>query len=422
MRAVLVLLALVSLGGCGPRGDGKVVLRIANWSGAGDDSEFEKTTQRIYKRFEQENPGVEVRIEGIPDGYVSKVILSFVAGTEPDVMLLDASSAAVFIDNGVLTDLSPFIAKDPEFDLDAFFPNVVDIARRGPSVYAIPNDFTPMVVYYNKRLFDAAGVPYPKPGWTFDDFRATSKALTKNGQYGFAFANWVPGWIMWLWNNGGDVVAFDGDARASGTFDSPRNVETIEFLRDLIVVDRSAPSLSEAAALGVDLFANAQAAMTVSGHWAMIGYANAPKDANGKPKLVWDDLGVAPMPTNTGTSQTVMYESGYAIGKNSKHKELAWKFIKYFTSEPVQREYSESGIAVCARKKIAAARATNPLEAQFLPLIPTARAPWGAKVEGYEIVEKVGKNALDSVLNNNAPVQEALTKAAKRIDQEFAKR
>lgn len=421
MRVLLVLLALTALVGCGPRDEGKIVLRVANWSGAGDDSEFEKTTQRIYREFEQENPGVEIRVEGIPDGYVSKVILSFVAGTEPDVMLLDASSAAVFIDNGVLANLSPFMAKDPEFDLDDFFPNVVDIARRGDAVYAVPNDFTPMVLYFNKRLFDAVGVPYPKPGWTFADFRETAKALTQEDMYGFAFANWMPGWIMWLWNNGGDVLAPDG-TRASGVLDSPANVKTLEFLRDLIVVDRSAPSLSEAASLGVDLFANGQAAMTVSGHWALIGYANAPKGPDGKPKLVWEDLGVAPMPTNVGESHTVMYETGYAIGKNSKHKELAWKFLKYFTSEHVQSLYNKSGIAVCARRDVAAERAKDPLEAQFLPLIPSARAPWGSRVEGYEIVEKVGKNALDSVLNNNAPVREALTKAAQRIDQEFAKR
>lgn len=421
MRWLALAAALLALAGCARRDADKVVLRIANWSGAGDDSEFEKTVQRIYRDFEREHPGVEIRVEGIPDGYVSKVILSFVAGTEPDIMLLDASSAAVFIDNGVLTDLSPFAERDPEFSFDAFFPNVVNIARRGDAVYAVPNDFTPMVMYYNKRLFDAAGVPYPKPGWTFADFRATAKALTKRDQYGFAFANWMPGWIMWLWNNGGDVLAPDG-SRASGILDSPANVETISFLRDLVTVDRSAPSLSEAAALGVDLFANGQAAMTVSGHWALIGYANAPKGSDGKPKLVWADLGVAPMPTNVGQSHTVMYESGYAIGRNSKHKELAWEFIKYFTSRRVQSEYNKSGIAVCARKDVAAERAKDALEAQFLPLIPSARAPWGSKVEGYEIVEKVGKNALDSVLNNDADVRQALAKAAARIDQEFAKR
>ena len=204
----LFLAVLVCLVGCGTQGPAgeQVVLRISNWSGAGDDNEFERTVQGIYEEFERRHPGVDIRVEGIPDGYVPKVILSFVAGTEPDVMLLDASSAAMFIDNGVLEDLTPMIEADSDFDLDDYFPNVVDIARRGSSVFAVPNDFTPMVVYYNNRLFDEARVPYPKPGWTFDDFRRTSKALTNDGQYGFSFANWMPGWIMWLWNNGGDAI------------------------------------------------------------------------------------------------------------------------------------------------------------------------------------------------------------------------
>jgi multiple sugar transport system substrate-binding protein len=422
MRALAAAL-LACLGGCGVVGEGAdtVVLRVSNWSGAGDDSDFERTVQEIYREFERRHPGVDVRVEGIPDGYVSKVILSFVAGTEPDVMLLDASSAAIFIDNGVLADLTPMIRADTDFDVDDYFENVVSIARRGSSLFAIPNDFTPMVVYYNKRLFDKSGVAYPQPGWNFEDFRRTARALTiANEQYGFAFANWMPGWIMWLWNNGGEVVSTQ--PRAMGVLNSDANAEAISFLRDMITVDKSAPSLAEAAALGVDLFANGQAAMAVSGHWALIGYANAPKGPDGKPAITWDDLGVVEMPTQLGKSVTVMYESGYAIGKNSKHKGIAWEFIKYFTSYEVQRKYNESGIAVCARKDVARERASNPIEAQFLSIIPSARAPHGASIEGYEIVEKVGKNALDSILNNNADVREALTKAARRIDQEFAKR
>jgi multiple sugar transport system substrate-binding protein len=279
-----------------------------------------------------------------------------------------------------------------------------------------------MVMYYNKKLFDKAGVPYPKAGWSFEEFRKTARMLTVPGeQYGFSFANWMPGWIMWLWNNGGDVID-PALPRASGVLDSPQNVETLSFLRDVIKVDRSAPSLGEAASMGVDLFANGQAAMTVSGHWALIGYANAPKGPDGKPAITWDDLGVVEMPSQIGRSATVMYESGYAIGKNSKNKQLAWEFIKYFTSYEVQSKYNKSGIAVCARQDVARERAEDPLEAQFLPIIPTAGPPHGAFVEGYEIVEKVGKNALDSILNNDVPVRGALEKAAKRIDQEFAKR
>jgi multiple sugar transport system substrate-binding protein len=399
-----------------------VVLRVANWSGAGDDSQFERIVRGIYEEFERRHPGVDIRVEGIPDGYVSKVILSFVAGTEPDVMLLDASSAAMFIDNGVLTDLMPMIQSDEEFELSDYFPNVVDIARRGNALFAVPNDFTPMVVYYNKKLFDLARVQYPKPGWTFEEFRTIAKRLTIEGkQYGFSFTNWMPGWIMWLWNNGGDVID-PNVPRARGVLDSPQNVETIAFLRDMIKIDKSAPSLAESAAMGVDLFANGQAAMTVSGHWAMVGYANAPTGPDGKPAITWEDLGVAEMPTRgDNNSVTVMYESGYAIGRNSKHKQLAWEFIKYFTSREVQQKYNRSGIAICARKDVAK-NTINSIDAQFMPIIPTARAPHGAKVQGYEIVEKVGKNALDSILNGRADIQNALRKAADRIDKEFAKR
>src|SRR5688572_13167682 len=116
MRLAL-LAAAAFLAGCGASDDtDKVVLRISNWSG---DGEFEQTIKGIYEEFERRHPGVDVRVEGIPDGYVSKVILGFVAGTEPDVMLLDASSAAIFIDNGVLADLAPIIAEDELFDLGA---------------------------------------------------------------------------------------------------------------------------------------------------------------------------------------------------------------------------------------------------------------------------------------------------------------
>lgn len=394
------------------------ILRLANWGGAGSDGEYERMIQQLYRDFEKENPGVKVRVEGNPEGYVAKMALSFIAKAEPDVMMLDASSAALFINNGVLADLSPLMQGDPEFRVDDYFPNVMNIARRGNKIFAVPQDFTPMVMYYNKRMFDAAGVPYPKSGWNFRDFLLASQNLTKDGQYGFAFQNWMPGWIMWIWNNGGDVVT---NGKASGTFDGPKSVEAVQFLADLVTKHKVAPSLSQVASMGVDPFANGEAAMTVSGHWALIGYANAPKDREGKPKITWDDLGVVELPHNTATPQTVMYESGYAIGQNCKQKALAWKFVKYMTSYRVQRKYNSSGIAVCGRIDVAKERAKLPLEAQFLPVIPSARPPYGATIEGWEFVETAGRNAMDSILQGTASAQAALTKAAAKIDREFSK-
>jgi multiple sugar transport system substrate-binding protein len=424
---IITIAFILGTAGCGAMegSGGKTVVRISNWGGAGDDSEYERLIATFYERFEKENPGVDVRVEGIPGPgeYVKKSLLNFVAGVQVDVMVLDASSASVFVDNDLLTDLTPFAEKDPEFSLGDYYPNVLAIGQRGSKVFAIPGDFTPMVMYYNKDLFDKAGVPYPTSDWDFARFQATAKKLTDTtrGTYGFVFANWMPGWIMWLWNNGGDVLSPDGK-RAIGFLDSDANVKAIEYLRDLINVHKVAPTLSEAASVGVDLFANGQAAMTVSGHWAMVGYKNAPKDSQGRPKIDWKRLGVVALPHNTPESHTVMYEAGFAMPKGCKNPELAWKLIKMWTGRELQSKYNASGIAICARKDVSAERAADPLEAQFMPIVQTARPPWGSRVQGYEAVEQIGKVMMDSILKGNAEVRTALRNAAIKIDREFGKR
>src|SRR5688572_8054424 len=112
--AFLILLALPGCGSLRGSSGGKVVLRIATWGGASEENEFTRTIKKLWDEFEKENPGVELREEKIPGSqeYVSKMLLSFVAGTEPDIMSLDASSAAIFINNRVLADLKPHIDKD----------------------------------------------------------------------------------------------------------------------------------------------------------------------------------------------------------------------------------------------------------------------------------------------------------------------
>lgn len=423
--ALVGLIAAFAVVGCVRPSSDENVLRISNWGGAGDDGPFEQMVQAKNREFGEKH-GAKVRVEGIPGEYVPKMLLNFVAGSQPDVMVVDASSAAVFVNNGLLQDLRPFIERDPEFKISDYYANVLATYQRGEAIYAIPNDFTPMVMYYNKDLFDDLGVAYPKPGWNFDDFLRTAQQLTvrqnnRTLQYGFVFTNWMPGWVMWLWNNGGDVLSPDG--RASGTMDSPANIETFTFLRDLATKHGVAPTLSEAASMGVDLFANGQAAMTVSGHWALVGYKSA-KQIN------WERLGVIEFPHNTPQSHTVLYMSAYGIPRAAKNADLAWKYIKMWTSQELQREYQSTGIAVCARIDISQERAgleeSKPatpeqvIERAFLPIIPTGRPPYGSRIEGYEIVEKHGASAMQSILNGS-DVATTLRSTAERIDAEFAK-
>jgi ABC-type glycerol-3-phosphate transport system substrate-binding protein len=493
------------------------------------------TTEReIREAFEALHPGVQVQFEMIPgqDGqYAPKLLMMHVAGSMPDVIHLDASSAAIFIDNGVLRDLSPMIARDPDFCIEDYFESVVAIARRdepfgdpaqevgrsfpgapGPAssrqrqagkmpvlrsagfqpagrlamppsyrrlpaapsyrqfptgkqeqarclryvppasnrtlvppasgrhaqrlvssqqpqapadadnaisssgrLYAIPLDFTPMVIYYNKTLFDDAGVPYPTDGWTWDDFLAAAKALTimpdgadRPTQYGFNFINWMPAWILWLWTNNADVLDESG-RRATGAFDAPRSIEAIHFIVNLMTKHHVAPTLTESSAAGVDLFRAGRAAMDLKGHWMMIDYR-----ADGI------DFGVVSLPTNTGEPVTAVYAAGLAITEKARHPGLAWEYVKFMTSKRVQIRRVAPGLAISANRHAAAHYADNPIEQAFLRQVPHARPPWGARVERYPVVEDLGREMMEDILYGNVPVGDAIKRTTRLIDAALA--
>jgi multiple sugar transport system substrate-binding protein len=257
-------------------------------------------------------------------------------------------------------------------------------------------------------------VPYPEDDWTFDDFMEKARKLRdpKKGRWAFKFDNWMPGWIVWIWANGGDVLSPNGD-KATGYFNSPKTIEAVKFVNDMINKDHVAPNLSEVAAGGVNPFLNGDAAMEVAGHWEMVGI----KSATG---IKLSDIGVAPWPTTLKKPVTVMYEVGFSMSKHCKHPELAWKFIKFVTSKRYQSVYQSTGIAVCARKDVALERAEgNALEKKFLDIVPSARSPWGASVEGYDYVETEGPKLVGRVLNREISVEQALNEVSERIDGYF---
>lgn len=432
-RATLPGVFAVLLAGCGddaarePR-----VLRVANWSSPAVVTNFMRLERQLVSEFEARHPGVRVRIEQIP-GYgqfTPKVLLAHLTGSPPDVIQLDASSAAVFMDNGVLRDLRPYLARDPDLEIGQYFERVLEVYSRGERIYAIPLDFTPMVMYYNKRLLDAAGVAYPQDGWSWGDFVDLARRLTLPGpapgqpprQFGFAFENVMPFWILWLWTNGGDVLAPSGDA-ARGHFDGPRSVEAVEFLRGLMLREHVAPSLRESALIGQDLFLEGRAAMALKGHWMLIDYR-----AKGL------DVGVVGLPTNRGQPPvTVLYASGLSIMARAAEPDLAWEYIRFITSADVQRRRvaftlpdgrALPGVAISGNRVAAEHFAADPLEQVFLAQVPRARPPWGARVERYGLVEELGQETMRDLLyaGPDADVAAELRRCAERIDAVLRRR
>lgn len=413
LAAVAVGVALFVGRPFAPARAGRTVLRVVNWGSPMVEAEFMRIEREIWGEFERRNPGVTLQIEQIPGlgQYNPKLIMQHVAGVAPDVVSVDMSAGADFMNNDLLLDLRPFIDRDPDFRRSDFFENLWKIATRGEKIYAVPLDFTPMVVFYNKRLFDAAGLPYPRAGWSWGEFADACRRLTifrpgapRPEQWGFFFDNHMPFWVPWLWSNDGEVVSPDG-SRASGFFDGPKSVEAVRFLADLILKEKVLSHPRDKAALGVDFFLNGQAAMDMRGHWMLIDLR-----ARGV------DVGVTTIPTNTGRPTTVMYVTSLAIMKQSKHPELAWQYIKYATSEAVQVKRLASGLAISGNRRAAAHYAGNEVEDAFIRAVDWARPPPGATVENYAVCEDFGREAMENILFGETPVQQALSEAAGLMD------
>lgn len=400
--------------------DAVIVLRVANWSGAQVEDEFARLERVFREEFEAAHPGVKIQMEQIPGygQYAPKLLMMHVAGSIPDVIQLDVAAGAVFIDNGILSDLQTFIKADPDFRLDDYFENVLETCRRGDALYGIPLDFTPMVMYYNKRLFDAAGVAYPQSGWTWDDFLDTAKKLTirppgaaRPTQYGMAFENEMPFWVLWLWTNGGDVLSPDG-RQATGYFNSARSVEAVQFIVDLVARHRVTPHPRDSAAAGLDMFRNGQTAMDLKGHWKLIDYR-----AEGL------DIGVVGLPTNGVPQTTVVYASGMSVTARARHPELGWEFVKHMTSEHVQSRRVASGLAISGNKRAAAKFAGTPIEDAFLEEVQYARRPWGTTVERYPFIETLGREMMEDLLYSDGKlsVERTMSETAELFDAALAK-
>lgn len=84
-----------------------------------------------------------------------------------------------------------------------------------------------MVVYYNKHMFDEAGLEYPQDGWTWDQFRETAEKLTKDGVYGFCFPCTYFQLTPWWSTNNAALVGEDGE---TPTVNSEGIVEAVDFL------------------------------------------------------------------------------------------------------------------------------------------------------------------------------------------------
>jgi multiple sugar transport system substrate-binding protein len=311
------------------------------WSFWGDDWEV-AVNQRVARAFESEHPDIKVRLEHHPwPDYFTWLRGEWREGRSPDVMFLNYIPAYVAM--GELAPLDGFLSAVPGA-LSDFYPALLDGFRANGQLYGLPRDNDTKVIYYNRDHFRDAGLPEPAAGWTWEDLRRTALALTdrtaSEPRYGFGFEqnSW---WLVWLWQNGGDVVN-DPMQPTAVQLDSQANADALQFLQDLINRDGVTPPPEEQNTEAMTaLFGQGRLSMMFGNH------ALVPRLAN-TPNLSWD---VAPLPTGRMPAN-VAGGAGFTISERSPNKDAAWQLVEFLTSYKAQAIFAESGVITPARRSV----------------------------------------------------------------------
>ena len=304
--------------------------------------------QKIVDEFQAANPSIKVTVE-VSDwtSYWEKLKTLLSANTPPDVFAMDAPLYLDYQSRGVLQNLQPYIDQNPDLLKDVY-PVTLEAYKTPDGYYGLPRDFQTVVIFFNKDMFDKAGVPYPQPGWTWNDLREAAKTLTQdtNGdgkvdQYGFTADLWDMEltWSEGIWSHGGEIISSDKTKTLIG---SPEALQAWQLFYDMMWKDKSMPDTNTSGQYGLDLFQAGIAAMTPIGHWVVPGYATA--------TFKWD---VAPMPAGPAGQATSINSAGFVVTKGSTHPDEAWKFIEFVLSPTGQTRLTELGLAIPVLKSVA---------------------------------------------------------------------
>jgi multiple sugar transport system substrate-binding protein len=360
--------------------------------------------EQIVEAFQTEHPDIQVTIEVVPwANYWEKLQTAAAGGELYDVFWMNGPNFPVYASKGVLTDLKDLIAKD-SIDTSVYPQAMLDLYTLEGDVYGLPKDFDTIGLYYNKDMFDAAGVDYPNADWTWDDFSKAATALTKDGNWGFASTlEDQPGYWNWIYANDGQVIAEDG---TKVLFDSPANCDTMKFLYGFVERGES-PDGATLSSIdpSTQLFPGGRVAMITSGSWMARTYADAEPN-----------IGVAPLPMGKKHA-TIIHGLSNVIWSGTEHPAEAWEFLKFLGGETAATILAQSGTVIPAYQGMQQAwvEAIPEMDLQvFIDAIDYA-VPYPTAAKGMEWNDKVNA-AFTEAWNSNITIDDACKMAAEEAN------
>lgn len=287
--------------------------------------------------------GIGAEIQVITwDSYWTLLEAGASGGDMPDVFWMHSNEAQKYMSNDILLDLTDRIAASEKLEMDKFPEDIRTMYQYDGKTYAVPKDVDTIALWYNKTMFDEAGIAYPDETWTWDTYYDTAVKLTKDdgSQYGCAMnpSNEQDGWMNIIYSMGGTVISED---KKSSGFDDPNTLKAMEYVDKL--VHNAMPPAAVMSETGTDvLLSSGKIAMLTQGSWMVPGFKENEYIAQNC------DIAVLPKDAETGRRVSLYNGLGWAAFAGTKNPDAAWKLIEWFGSRDMQLKQAQLGVTMAA--------------------------------------------------------------------------
>lgn len=405
---------LVSTTACGggetsvkQKDTGNKVLRVLNWG----NTEEEKIANEAIARFNENNPDVEVKQTCVPvtswSDFIQKWITMSTSGEAPDVINIGLEAVQMAVSNDLLMPLDEIVSEDQDLSKvkEEYAPVLLDGFSVDDNLYGLPNGTQTMVMYYNKTMFDEAGLEYPKDGWTWDEFYEDAKKLTKSdgSVYGFGLSSSYFQLTPWWSTNNTALV----DENQNPALNSKKMVESVEFL-DKLVKEKVTPDPISSDVY--TMFSSKQLAMVGAGRWVL----NTWQDAG----LTNADFDCVQWPVNEKEG-SVFGGAAWCISKNTENKELSIELLKSLVSEETLKAVAAGGQQVPPTESLATdteIMGTTPDNIEGIWKAVTVASPVAAPTY-FGDLEQTTLRCMEEVFSGGKDVQQALDDAQKEVEE-----
>jgi multiple sugar transport system substrate-binding protein len=333
--------AAIGLAGCaggggGGGGGGDVEITYGLWNEVQAPA-----MEQIIDAFEAENEGITVTLQVTPwEQYWTKLQTAATGGSAPDVFWMNLANFPQYADGGALASLQD-LADSGDIDMANYIDAMAESYTWEGEVYGVPKDIDSIGLWYNKTMFEEAGIPAPDETWTWDDVRDAAEQLTDPDAGVWGIASQIApqqGYYNTIPQAGGYVVS---DDKTESGFDKPEAIEGIQYWVDFIEKGHSPTLAQQTDTEPSQMFTAGKVAMLYEGSWNAAEFDLVP--------YAQENIDVAPLPQGEQPGGVV---NGLAnvLFANSPHPEEAKKFLAFLGSEEAAQIQADTGIVIPAFK------------------------------------------------------------------------